>query len=168
MVRTANSHGSTDEPDSNDEVTVATLQEILLTEEKKPRVLADIQTLLDGEVRRKRGVSGLAVKTGYKVVKTLKKGFLPKVIKDLVPAFCDALDPLHERWLADSSGSFGAFMKANRPEVTAALISVTDNIQTRSSNRVVKKTYKKLRPKAELNVEDAIPGLADLMDKHYN
>ena len=43
----------------------ATLQEILLAPDTKPRVVADCFTLIDQEVSRKSGISGTAVKLAY-------------------------------------------------------------------------------------------------------
>lgn len=148
---------------------MANLRDILLTEDKKPQVLADAQALLDDEVRKKRGVSGFAVKAGYKVVKTLRRGFLRQAIADLIPEFCDALDPLHSQYL-DGNGdeqTFGKYMVRRQDAVTDALLGVTDGKAERSTNKRVKSTYLKLRPRAEANVREAVPGLARLMDKHY-
>lgn len=147
---------------------MSTLSEILLTEEKRPMVMSDARRLLDAEVKRKSGVSGFAVKAGYKMVKTFRSGFLDRVIEDLIPEFCDALEPLHKEHLEKDDGkTFGQVMNQRQSDVAAALLGVTDGKAQQSSNRVVKKTYLKLRPAAERNVRDAIPGLAELMDKHY-
>ena len=146
---------------------VATLREIVLTEEKKPEVFADAQGLLDSEVKKKKGVSGLAVRAGYRLVKTFKRGFLKKVISDLMPEFCDALEPLHEKHLKMSKGSFSDYLQSHQEQVAEALLSVTDGKAEQSTNKTIKKTYHKLRGSAERNVKEAIPGLAVLLDKHY-
>ena len=46
----------------------ATLQEILLTPDNRPKVVADCQTLIDQEVSDKAGISGTAIKLAYKTV----------------------------------------------------------------------------------------------------
>ncbi|MCA9564125.1 MAG: hypothetical protein KC561_11585 [Myxococcales bacterium] len=146
---------------------MATLREIVWTEEKQPVVLKDCQNLLDSEVKRKSGVSGFAVKAGYKLVKTFKSGFLTKVLQDLIPEFCDALEPLHKRHLEEGKGDFASYMMAHEDEVSAALLSVTDGKAEKSTNKQIKKMYAKLRPAAERNVADAIPGLARVLQEHY-
>jgi hypothetical protein len=147
---------------------MATLRETLLTEEKRPVVMSDALRLLEAEVSRKSGVSGFAVKTGYKFVKAFRRGFLEKVVEDLVPQFCDALEPLHAEHLANDDGkTFGRVMQEREDEVSAALLGVTDALAERSTNKRLTSFYAKLRPAAERNVREAIPGLADLMDKHY-
>jgi hypothetical protein len=147
---------------------MATLRETLLTDEKRPAVMSDALELLDAEVARKSGVSGFAVKKGYNTVKRFKPGFLEKVVDDLIPKFCDALEPLHEEHMANDEGKrFGERMRADEERVTAALLGVTDGLAEGSTNRPLKKMYAWLRPAAERNVRDAIPGLSELMDKHY-
>ena len=146
---------------------MATLRERIWTEEKTPEVIVDCRKLLDAEVAKKKGVSGFAVKAAYKTVKTVSRKFIEGVLEDLVPEFCDALEPLHERQVSEGKGSFGEFMKRNEQQVTEAMLSVTDGKAEESDNRMLRKTYAKLRGRAEANVREAIPGLAALMDKHY-
>lgn len=50
------------------------LKEILLDETKRPAVVTDMQQLIDEEVEAKSGVSGLAIKGGYGLVKKVKPG----------------------------------------------------------------------------------------------
>ncbi len=147
---------------------MATLRETVLTEEQTPNVLRDCEALLEAEVRGKKGVSGFAVKSGYKVVKTFKRGFLQGVLADLVPEFCDALEPLHERFGEETNGSLGSFLASNDREATSLMLGVTDGKAAGSSNRTIKKIYNKLRPPAERHVRDAIPGLSELIDKYYS
>ncbi len=146
---------------------MATLREIICADDKAERVFRDCEALLDDEVAKKGGVSGLAVKGGYKVVRAIKPGFVSGVIRDLVPEFCDALEGMHETWGKEKKGSFGAYLAARDGEVAKNLLTVTDGKAQGSTNRVVKKTYEKLRPAAERNVRDAVPGLSKLLDKHY-
>lgn len=146
---------------------MATLREILLTEEKTPVVLRDCRSLLDSEVRAKKGISGAAIKTAYKAVKTFKSGFIDRVLEDLVPEFCDALDAIHGDFVESDKASFGPYMRSRERDVCEALLSITDGKAERSKNKMIKKWYVRLRPRAEANVRQAVPGLSDLMDKHY-
>jgi hypothetical protein len=55
---------------------------------------------------------------------------------------------------------------AQKSKVAEALLSVTDEKAQRADNALVATTYKKLRPSAKEHVEQAVPGLATLLDKH--
>ncbi|WP_437578204.1 DUF6918 family protein [Sorangium sp. So ce887] len=140
------------------------LSETLLDANKKSRVIADCCTLVDEEVASKGGLSGLAVKAGYAAVKGIKPGFIAQVVEKLLPEFAKKLDPL---WVeAAGSGNASSYLTTNRSRVADALLSVTDEKAKTSTSGVVRGTYEKLRGSAKKNVEDAVPRLAQLIQKH--
>ncbi|KYF84540.1 DUF6918 family protein [Sorangium sp. So ce388] len=140
------------------------LSETLLDANKKSQVVADCCTLVDEEVASKGGLSGLAVKAGYAAVKGIKPGFITQVVEKLLPEFATKLDPLWTE--ATSSGNASSYLSSNRSRVADALLSVTDAKAKSSSSGVVRGTYEKLRGSAKKNVEDAVPRLAQLIQKH--
>lgn len=140
------------------------LSETLLDTSKKSQVIADCCTLVDEEVASKSGLSGLAVKAGYAAVKGIKPGFIAQVVEKLLPEFAAKLDPIWTE--AAASGNPAAHLNANRSRVADALLSVTDEKAKTSTSGVVRGTYEKLRGSAKKNVEDAVPRLAQLIQKH--
>jgi hypothetical protein len=140
------------------------LSETLLDANKKSQVVADCGKLVDEEVASKSGLSGLAVKAGYAAVKGIKPGFISHVIERLLPEFATRLDPL---WAdAVKAGKPTDHLNAHRSQVADALLSVTDEKAKASSSSVIRGTYDKLRGSAKKNVEDAIPRLGKLIEKH--
>lgn len=147
---------------------MSTLLENLPLPQKRPAILDDCNRLLDNEVRSKKGLSGLAVKAGYKVLKAFKPGAVRSAIDGLFDDFIDALEPFHGRYSeAGAAGSFGAYLKGRSDEVAEALLSVTDSRADHSKHKTLARGYRKLRPSAKRNVNQAIPGLADLFDHYY-
>ncbi|RMG06269.1 MAG: hypothetical protein D6731_26205 [Planctomycetota bacterium] len=111
---------------------------------------------------RKRGLRAMALKAGYKTVKGLRPGFVPAVVDFLLDEFCAALDPFYRRWSegpADARPPLARALEAERDAVAEALLGVTDRRADRSTNRVVVKIYRKLRPTAKEHVLEALPGL---------
>jgi hypothetical protein len=144
-----------------------TLPDQVLTDEKRPKVVADCQVLLERQVASKRGISGFAVKAGFKVVKKLNGGrLIPKAINDLLPEFTEAMEPFHARFRASDSPSFAAFVRGQEAALAAALLSVTDGKAVHAKNAVLKGVYNKLRPAAQRHIEVAVPELTALIDKH--
>lgn len=141
------------------------LKQSLENEEKKPLIVEDCLQLIDAEVKDKSGFGGMAIKAGYKAVKGVKPGFVKKVVNDLLPEFADALEPLSEEAVA-AGKTVGTHLKANSDRAADALLSVTDAKAERSTNGLVKSTYKKLRGSAKKNVSAAVPRLAELVDSH--
>jgi hypothetical protein len=132
---------------------------------KKAVVVDDCCTLIDEEVASRGGISGLALKAGYGAVKGIKPGFVKSVVGDLLPEFAAALEPLFQEALQSNRG-VAAHFDSNASRVADALLGITDEKAARSKNALVKSTYEKLRSGAKKNVEQAVPRLAKLVEKH--
>lgn len=141
------------------------LVDALADEATKAAAVRDCCDLVDEEVERKGGLSGMAIKAAYKTVKGIKPGFIEKAVSGLLPEFAAALAPLEEEARAKGE-RLGAHFEANASRVADALLAVTDEKAERSENKVVKSAYGKLRGMAKANVEAAVPGLATIVEKH--
>jgi len=143
-----------------------TLKDILLDSGRRPAVVSDFETLVDAEVSDKGGVSGAVVKTGFAAVKKIKPGIIPSAVDTLLPDFASALEPFYGDYRAKGGNDFGAYLTSRSDEASDALLSVTDSRAERSSRDSIKKVYGKLRPNGKKNVEEALPRLGALVDKH--
>ena len=140
------------------------LSDALLDPAKKSVVVADCCTLVDEEVAGKSGLSGLAVKAGYSAVKGIKPGFIAHVVETLLPEFAQALDPI---WAEDAGQRDpAAHLVSNKSRAADALLAVTDSKVKGAKSSIVRGTYEKLRSTAKKHVEDAIPRLSKLLQKH--
>jgi hypothetical protein len=141
------------------------LTEALTSDSKKSAVVGDCLALIDAEVADKGGLTGLAIKAGYKMVQGIKPGFVNQVVSDLLPDFARTLDPLYQEARAQGHG-IAVHLSANAPRVADALLSITDDKAKRAKSNMVKGTYDKLRGSAKKNVEAAVPRLAAMIEKH--
>lgn len=140
------------------------LSDVLKDDAKKNAIVNDCCTLLDEEVASKGGLSGLAVKAGYSAVKGIKPGFVKHTVEVLLPEFAEKLDPIWAE--AVKSGNAGKYLVDHKGQVADALLAVTDARAARSNKGMVKGTYEKLRGSAKKNVEEAVPRLAKVLEKH--
>jgi hypothetical protein len=143
-----------------------TLKDILLDSSRRPAVVTDFGDLVDAEVSDKGGVSGAVVKTGFAAVKKIKPGIIPSAVDTLLPDFATALEPFYGDFRAKGGNDFGAYLVGRSDEASDALLSVTDSRAEKSSRDSIKKVYGKLRPNGKKNVEEALPRLGALVDKH--
>jgi hypothetical protein len=142
-----------------------TLKEILLVPGNRPKVVSDCVQLVQEEVDSKGGLSGLAIKAAYAVVKAVKPGFITEAVDHMLDDFVDKLEPF---W-ADAQAKnepVGALMNARAGQVSDALLSISDARAARAKNQGVKKAYEKLRPTGKKNVEAAVPRLGRLIAKY--
>jgi hypothetical protein len=144
---------------------MSTLSEALGSDSRKSVVVDDCLALIDAEVSDKGGLTGLAIKAGYRTIQGVKPGFVRQVVIDLLPEFANALDPLYQE--AKSSGrNVKEYLSANATRAADALLTITDEKAQRSRSGMVKGTYEKLRGSAKKNVEAAVPRLAAMIEKH--
>ena len=71
---------------------MASLKELLGSGEKRSAVINDACKVLDLEVADKSGLTGIAIKGGYKLVQSIKPGFVREVVDHLLDDFLDALE----------------------------------------------------------------------------
>lgn len=140
------------------------LTEQLLDDTKKTQVVEACCELIEQEVEDKSGLSGFAIKAGYKVISGVKPGFVKKVVGDLLPEFAQALQPTYESAKAAGTGT-ASYFEANKDKVADALLGITDAKAAKSTNGAVKGTYDKLRGTAKKNVESAVPRLGKLVER---
>ncbi len=145
---------------------MANLNDILMKDGVRQKVIADSAILIDQEVGDRRGVMGLAIKGGYKFVKKLKKNFVEDALDGLIDEFISELNAFYDEH-GDTKG-FGDFMRKNSTRVADGLLGVTDRRRKGTAHKALGKAYDKLRPMAKSNVEQAIPRLSRLIQKYLD
>jgi hypothetical protein len=144
---------------------MSTLTEILLVPGTRPKVVADCVRLIEEEVDSKGGLSGIAIKGAFMVVKAVKPGFINESVDHMLDDFVRRLEPFHTE-AQQKNEPIGPFLNARAGTVADALLSISDERAARAKNQTVKKAYEKLRPSAKKNVETAIPRLGRLIAKY--
>jgi hypothetical protein len=144
---------------------MATLREQLGSPNKRASVVDDACRVLDQEVADKSGLGGLAVKAAYKVVQSIKPGFVREVVEALLDDFLDALEPLY-REAIDKGQRPSSVLDANRDRAADALLGITDDRARKAKRAAIKSAYDRLRPSAKKHVEAAVPRLGQMLDRH--
>lgn len=142
-----------------------TLKELAQEPDKRKAVIDEACRVLDLEVADKSGLSGMAIKAGYKLVQGIKPGFIREVVDNLLDDFLEALNPIYEEARAQGRPP-GVHLKQNSGRMADALLAITDKRAERAQRAVIKNMYEKLRPAAKKHVEAAAPRLGDMLEKH--
>lgn len=145
---------------------MTSLRERLGEGEARQRLINDACQVLDQEVSDKGGLSGLAIKGAYTVVKGIKPGFIPEVVDNLLDDFLDALNPLVDE-AKEKGVAPGKHLAANSERAADRLLAITDARVARSTKPVISSTYGKLRPTAVKHVAAAGPRLGQMLDRHF-
>ena len=145
---------------------MSSLKEALLAEGKRQAVLKDATLVLDGEVASKSGLSGIAVKAAYAIVKAIKPGVIPESIDALLDEFVERLEPFYAAHAASRGGTLTEYFVSHGAEIADALLGITDARAARSKNNTMRKAYEKLRPQGKKHVQEAMPRVAQLVERH--
>lgn len=141
------------------------LADVLLSPDKRARVVDECMEIIDAEVRDKGGLTGMALKAGYGAVQGVKPGFVKNVVNDLLPDFAKGIEPVYDEAKAQNK-PIAEHLLANKGKVADALLAITDRRAERTKFAVVKSAYNRLRGTAKQHVEAAIPRLGKLIEKH--
>src|SRR5687767_1531089 len=82
---------------------VATLRDQLGHGDKRASVIKDANDVLEMEVQDKGGLTGVAIRGAFAIVKGVKPGFTTEVIDHLLNDFLDALDPIYQEAVAQGA-----------------------------------------------------------------
>ena len=144
----------------------ATLQEMLLAPDVQPRVIADVQAMIEQELASKSGISATAIKVAYKAVTAFAPGYYQETIKDMLPNMADQLQPFWADFNAADGSQFGDYLSKRPEEVSEALLAVTDHMAEISARPAIVKAYKTVRGGAGKHIEAALPNLGAMVQKY--
>ncbi|MGF1571058.1 MAG: hypothetical protein ACFCVD_23775 [Nodosilinea sp.] len=140
------------------------LSETLQDEAIKANLVADCTRLLDEQVAAKGGLSGMALKATYGVVKGIDASYISGAIERILPDVLTALNPMWEEGL--KAGNPVEHLAQNQALTADRVLSVTDARVEKTTNGVVRSSYNKLRKSVKGDVEAAMPDLAKVLGTH--
>src|SRR5579884_3291849 len=86
---------------------MADLKAVLTDPAHRQQVVRDAEQLVEDEVNAKSGLSGLAIKGAFKVVRSVRPGMVPDAIDGLLDDFAARLDPFYQEYLTRSASGGG-------------------------------------------------------------
>jgi hypothetical protein len=144
----------------------ATLQEILLAPETRPKVMADCYTLIEQEVSDNSGIRGTALKLAYKTISAVAPGHVRYLMEAMLPQMVEQLEPFWVDFSASGSSEFGDYLVKRGDEVAEALLSVTDARAAASGRPAVVRAYRTVRGGAGRHITASLPRVGDLVAKY--
>ena len=144
---------------------MATLQDMLLTNENGPHLVADTQALVDDQISSK-GITAAPLKAAYKAVKAFAPGYYQEAISAMLPGMVHQLNPYWAAFVAQGGGDFGDYLSKRGDEVSESLLSVTDARAAASDRPTIIKAYRSVRGGAAKHVTAALPAVGALVQKY--
>lgn len=144
---------------------MATLQELVLTPENAPHLIADTKALVDGELSSK-GITAAPLKAAYKAVTAFAPGYYDDAITAILPGVMYELEPYWADFKTSGGADFGDYLAKRGPEASESLLAVTDDMAANSGRAAVVKAYQMVRGGASKHIEPALPALGALVQKY--
>ncbi len=144
----------------------STLPDILLVDGAQQRIAADCRALVEQELAAKSGVSAGALKVAYKAVTTVAPGWYQSVVEHMVPGLLERLQPFWADFQAAGGGQFGDYLAKRGPEVSEALLGMTDDMANQSQRAAIVKAYRAVRGGAGKHIEAALPAVGALVESY--
>lgn len=142
------------------------LTDILLRDDTRWRLVRDVAELIEHEVDDQRGLTGAAIRSGYRLVTRMRDGLIRDALDDMLDAFVSELDPL---WFEHGSlQGFDQFLAAHRCRVAQRMLQVTDARRDTARNRSLRSAYDRLGPVARPRIERAVPRLGQVIQKYLD
>jgi hypothetical protein len=141
---------------------MSSLQETLLTPDRRPQTVDALVDVVEAEVASKSGLSGAAIKTAYKAARKIDDRIVRRAIAGMLPDFLDRLEPF---WAGRGEQPFASALAADGDGAAEALLSVTDARAANPKHAAVAKAYGLLRGKAKDHVTAALPRLGAALEQ---
>ena len=143
----------------------------LISEERIDQVVRECAQLVRDEVARKRGMSGVVIKTGFKLVEKVRPSIINDLFYSLLPAFVERLRPFYDAYLEQGEThltGLSDYLISRSTEVASSLLEVTDDRAQRSTMSALVGAYRKLRPLAMDQIAAAVPMLGALIERQVS
>lgn len=132
----------------------------------RPHLLQHCMEMIQAEVARKRGMTGVAIRKGFNMLNRVRPTVVQDILNGLLDDFVDGLEPLRLEYLRSNQDvEFEQYLASRAPRVAETLLTITDARATRAHNRIIRCAYMRLRPIASQQIQDAVPAVARLVEE---
>jgi hypothetical protein len=140
---------------------MSSLVEKLARDPVRPQMITECVELIDAQVKQK----GFVIKSAYATIKAIKKKFISEVVDSMLDEWLDKIQPHFDKWSVAKTSTFTDYVVARGDDVAEDLLAVTDARAEKTSHTTAKKMYGRMREGAKKNVIEAIPALAQMIER---
>ncbi|AZA12441.1 DUF6918 family protein [Corynebacterium choanae] len=145
---------------------MTTLREAF-TSKQRPKIAAELVTLIDDTIAGYKGFTGTAIKTTVGAVKKTDPNLINRSVQAVIPEFADAMQPLWDAYTADNTAeSFSAYVLQDPDNVADYLLSHADKHTDRINNKALAKLYASLRNRAVPLLKPALGPMAAIVQRY--
>lgn len=138
----------------------------LLSPPTRDALQSDCVALIYQHIEQRKGVRGLAMRTGITLLKTLRADAVERGVEKLLPGFVSAIEPLHADFLDQAEGDFSQFLQQHSDRAARDLLQVSDQTVAQSGQRTIQAAYAQLRRFAKSELATVLPQVGQMIETH--
>lgn len=138
----------------------------LLSPPTRDALQSDCVALIHQHIEQRRGMRGLAMRTGIALLKTLRADAVERGVEKLLPGFVAAMEPLHADFRAQSGSDFSQFLQQHSDRAARELLAVSDQTVAQSGQRTIQAAYAQLRRFAQSELATVLPQVGRMIETH--
>lgn len=151
---------------------VLRLSEAAATDAARQMFAKDMAASVDACITGLTGLKGVFIRKSYKLVKSVRPGYIEHILFVMSDNFIHAYEPLHDRYRegltlpAEEIPPFGDYLDRHKDEAYEAFIGVSDRYAASRAGSVVEKAYTAFRSQIKQEFPVALPYMARVIEKH--
>lgn len=142
------------------------LTDILLRDGVREQLVTELTDVVEQEVAARSGVAGMVVRSGYRLITSIRSDVVRRAFEDMLDAFVAELDTLFVEH--GGPAGFAEFMVSQRDRVARQMLKVADARRATVRSAPLRSAYDALVPVARVNVERSIPRLSLVIQRHVD
>lgn len=146
---------------------MTSLKELLVNNDFDAAV-NDMAEFVSTTVDKQSGLTGMALKGAMSAAKKVDPNIVVKGSRHLIPEMAESLEPLWQEYKAGGTSDFGTHLANNKDRALDAILNVADRNADSISVPGLSKLYKGVRGKAAKVIEQELPTIGQLVEKHAN
>jgi len=142
------------------------LSDILLSANRPDGLVPALATTLETHVAAQSGLKGLAMKTGYNLLRSAKPDLATRAVNGLLPSIVTALEPLYAEFQRGASGDFGQFLQARAPQAVAMVASAVEQRVMGSGNSAAQSVFRQFKGSVGDELTKLLPSVGRVLSAH--
>ncbi|WP_143336594.1 DUF6918 family protein [Corynebacterium pacaense] len=138
----------------------------LLVNDGFEQTVSDTAAFISATVNKQSGLTGVALKGALAAATKVDSDILTKGSRRLLPELADSLDGLWQEYSAGDGTDFGSYLSGNSDRALDAILGVADRNADSISVPGLAKVYRGVRGKAAKVIEEELPEIGALVQKH--
>ena len=141
------------------------LSRILEASPHREALIREMAGLLEAHIAGKSGIKGMAMKTGFSLLRKAKPDLAQRAVKGLLPDIASALDGLHGEFQRSQGSDLAGFLRTRADEaVPLASAAIERRIET-SGSPAVQKVFRQFKGSVAEELRALLPAMGAAMGR---